>query len=141
MLKKLAPFILLLLLAIILLLLRTCQSSNDNGKNTNNDKPEKREPNRSRGFDRHISYIEYTKHARCRMQCRHINEAEVRDIMANGKINYHKSNVQESPCPTYALEGYTQDQQHLRIVFAQCDNVTKVVTCIDLDHEFECECN
>jgi hypothetical protein len=60
--------------------------------------------------------------------------------MHEGSINYRKSNVKGSPCPTYALEGYTDDNQHVRIVFAQCDNITKVVTCIDLDKEWQCHC-
>ncbi len=44
--------------------------------------------NRNRGFDRRVSYIEYTEHAKCRMQCRKISQAEVEEIMRDGKINY-----------------------------------------------------
>ncbi|HEX6179629.1 MAG TPA: DUF4258 domain-containing protein, partial [Chitinophagaceae bacterium] len=80
------------------------------------------------------------KHARCRMDCRQITAAEVEDIMQKGKINYRKSNVKANPCPVYALEGYTVDNQHVRIVFGQCDNKTKVITCIDLDKEWQCHC-
>jgi hypothetical protein len=95
-----------------------------------------------RGFDRSVSWIEYTRHARCRMECRHITQKEVEDIMKNGMINYRKSDANDLPCPTYALEGYTsEDNQHVRIVFAQCNNKTKVVTCIDLDHDYPCACN
>ena len=76
------------------------------------------------------------------MQCRQITAEEVKDIMQNGSVNYRKSNVYAKPCPEYALEGYTkQDDQHVRIVFAQCDHKTKVVTCIDLDKDFDCTCN
>ena len=93
-------------------------------------------------FVRNVSSLQYTKHARCRMDCRQISEAEVRDILQNGKLNGRKSDPADKPCPTYALEGYSrQDQQHLRIIFAQCDNITRVVTCIDLDREFTCNCN
>jgi len=140
--KKLAPFILLIVLAALLLFVRTCRGLNDNGKRTDDNDPQpKRETTRSRGFNRKISYLDYTQHAKCRMKCRHITQAEVEDIMKNGNINYRKSNLQDQPCPTYALEGYTQDQQHVRIVFAQCETDTKVVTCIDLDNDFECDCN
>lgn len=96
--------------------------------------------NRNRGFDRRTSYLEYTAHARCRMQCRKISQREVEEIMRDGNINYNKSNVQAKPCPTYALEGVTSDRQRVRIVFAQCDHTTKVVTVIDLDTDFECDC-
>ena len=60
--------------------------------------------------------------------------------MEKGKINYRKSDLQDTPCPTYALEGYTGDKEHLRVVFAQCNTITKVVTCINLDEEFACDC-
>ena len=38
-------------------------------------------------IDRHPGKLIYTKHARCRMDCRHIDESEVDEIMANGRIN------------------------------------------------------
>jgi hypothetical protein len=96
--------------------------------------------NRNRGFDRRTSFLEYTRHAQCRMDCRQITAAEVQDIMQKGSINYRKSNVKANPCPVYALEGYTTDNQHVRIVFGQCDTKTKVITCIDLDKEWQCHC-
>ncbi|MCG2617760.1 DUF4258 domain-containing protein [Terrimonas sp. NA20] len=98
------------------------------------------EVDRNRGFDRRVSYIEFTEHAKCRMECRKITQREVEEIMRDGKINYKKSNAQGRPCPTYALEGVTSDDQRVRIVFAQCDLKTKVVTCIDLDTDWECHC-
>ena len=95
---------------------------------------------RQRGFDRRISTLEYTKHALCRMDCRRISKSDVNDIMRNGEINYAKTELDDKPCPTYALQGYSNDGQHLRVIFAQCDNKTKVVTCYDLEKEFECHC-
>ena len=83
----------------------------------------------------------YTKHARCRMDCRHINEAEIKEVLAENNINQRKSNPDGHPCPTYAYEGYSNEHQHLRIVIAKCDNTWKVVTCIDLGNEFECDCH
>jgi hypothetical protein len=95
---------------------------------------------RQRGFDRRISTLEYTQHARCRMDCRHISQNDINDIMRNGEINYAKTNVNDSPCPTYALQGLTNDGQRLRVIFAQCETKTKVVTCYDLEKDFECHC-
>jgi len=83
----------------------------------------------------------YTKHARCRMDCRHINEAEIKEVLGENNINERKSNANGHPCPTYAYEGYSNEHQHLRIVIAKCDNTWKVVTCIDLGNEFECDCH
>jgi len=92
-------------------------------------------------FNRNIHNLSYSKHARCRMDCRQVSEAEVLDILQNGTINPQKTRINDKPCPSFALEGYSQqDKQHLRIVFAQCDDLTRVVTCIDLDNDFSCNC-
>ena len=32
--------------------------------------------------------LEYTAHAECRMKCRHITEAEIKQVFKGGKINY-----------------------------------------------------
>ncbi len=77
-------------------------------------------------------HLEYSKHALCRMKCRNISESEVKEILLNGEVNYSKSQVHDKPCPSYALEGKTSDGQTVRIVFAECDAVTKVITAIDL---------
>lgn len=95
---------------------------------------------RDRGFDRRVSYLQYSNHARCRMDCRHITEGEVQETMRDGTINYRKSDIKNARCPRYALEDQTKDGQHVRIVFAQCDNYTEVVTVIDLDTEWTCDC-
>jgi hypothetical protein len=91
-------------------------------------------------LNRHAT-LEYTLHARCRMECRHITEEEVTAILAEGRINTERSNSRDQPCPTFALEGYSDEGQHLRVVFAPCNTVTRVVTCIDLDKEWNCNCN
>lgn len=86
----------------------------------------------------------YTKHARCRMKCREISEAEVEYILASGTINEQKSKEEaaeaEGRCDTYALEGNSKDGQHLRVVFGACEKVTKVITAIDLGEDHECNC-
>ena len=124
-----------------MLLIRTFKRNTFSSNDNSNDKTAPgQQVNRNRGFDRRTSFIEYTQHARCRMECRQITEEEVKEIMETGKINYRKTDVHDRPCPTYAVEGVTQDNQHVRIVFAQCDFKTKVVTTIDLDKEWTCAC-
>lgn len=85
--------------------------------------------------------IKLTTHAKCRMDCRQIDENEVKEILANGSINYKKSDLKDKPCPTYALEGITKDNQRVRIVVGDCNNEAVIITVIDLDHEFECSCD
>lgn len=91
-------------------------------------------------INRTTNSIIYTKHARCRMDCRHIDESEVKEILHDGTINYAKSEYKNTDNPKYALEGWSHDKQHLRIVFAPAEDAVVVVTCIDLENEFECHC-
>ena len=110
-------------------------------KTTTSDK--KATTDSPRGLDRNPAAIQYSKHARCRMDCRHITEAEVVAILKNGKINYKKSELGDQPdCKRkYAVESDTIDGQKARIIFAPCQNEITVVTVIDLEKEWACDCN
>lgn len=103
-------------------------------------KPPSDEPNRVEGFDRRTEKLIFTRHARCRMGCRQIDEAEVRDILLNGRINSRKSDPAARPDPKYALEGKTRDGQEVRIIFAPSDRGMVVITVIDLDTDWPCDC-
>jgi hypothetical protein len=91
-------------------------------------------------IDRHAAHLIYTRHARCRMGCRHITETEIREILEKGRVNYRKSEPYAHPDPKYALEGYSREGQHLRIIFAPSGNDLVVITCIELDVEWQCDC-
>jgi Domain of unknown function (DUF4258) len=141
--KRTVPFIFLLLVAVVILFIRRCETRQQEvagPKVNNNGKDPAGNISRDKDFDRRISYIGYSNHARCRMDCRHITQAEVQDIMQHGSINYSKSDLQNARCPRYALEGTTGDNQRVRIIFAQCTESTTVVTVIDLDTEWQCDC-
>jgi hypothetical protein len=139
--KKWAPYILILVLAVVLLFVKRCKHGTAARPHvTNNSRDPSSDINRNRGFDRRISYLEYSNHAKCRMQCRKISQAEVEEIMEEGTINYKKSDLQNARCPRYAVEGVTKDNQRVRIVYAQCDEKTEVVTVIDLDTDWSCDC-
>jgi len=84
--------------------------------------------------------LTFTRHPACRMACRGITEAEIREVLAEGVVNAQKSDQQDRPCPTYAIEDRVKDGQLLRIVFAVCARQIKVITCIDLEREHDCDC-
>ncbi len=140
--RKWAPYILigLLIAAIIVLQWRKTREDGPGKKTTTSQKDPATAVNRNRGFDRRTSFLQYSEHAKCRMQCRKISQKEVEEIMGEGKINYNKSDLQHGQCPRYAVEGITSDAQRVRIVFAQCDKKTVVVTAIDLESDFTCHC-
>ncbi len=86
--------------------------------------------------------LELTDHAECRMECRSITLEEIKAVLKSGKINYDKSNVHEKPYGTYAVEGNSADGQQLRIVIADCDTISRLVTAIDLRQENDtCKCD
>ena len=98
------------------------------------------EPVRKEPFDRTPQRLSYTRHALCRMGCRHISKTDIRDILRSGIIHLNESRRNDRPCPTYAVQGKTTDGDNIRVIFAQCDGETKVVTCYHLNQEFECHC-
>lgn len=98
------------------------------------------EPKQREAFDRHPASVVYTQHALCRMDCRHISREEIAEIIDHGSINFNKSNRRATPCPTFALQGRTAGGENIRVVFAQCSGQTKVITCYNLEEDFECHC-
>jgi hypothetical protein len=145
--KKILPFLLLVVLALLVFSIKNCKRpvtpstkqeviEQTNPTTTNSDAAPI-----SRGLNRHPLSLHYSKHARCRMDCRHIDEAEIKDILERGSINYRKSELQGEPrSKKYAVEGQSKDGQKLRIIFAPCGNQMTVVTCIDLGVEWACDC-
>ncbi len=99
------------------------------------------EPEKKEIFDRSPGELVYTRHALCRMDCRQISKREIEEIMTKGIINLNRSNRRDRPCPTYALQGRTSDGDQIRVIFAQCAEETKVVTCYNLEKDFDCPSN
>ncbi len=134
--KKYIPFIALFVAAMLLFwVLKNQRGESDNVPINIEIPAAKTEP-----IDRSITSIVYSKHARCRMECRQIDESEVKEILQDGKINYAKIESGEKGM-TYPIEGITNDRQHVRIVFAPHNNELVVVTAIDLEKEWPCDCN
>lgn len=98
------------------------------------------EPRRGELFNRSTERVVYTKFALCRMNCQYIIKNDVEDIMKAGIINLNKSDRRYKPCPTYALQGRTKRGSYLRIVFAQCDVITNIISCVDVEKSFTCNC-
>ena len=127
--KKALPALVIVLFAVffVIFLRRTPTTGSDNN-----------------GSDPVASYrsgkIVYSKHARCRMDCRKISEEEIKEVLQEGVVNHGKSEP-ELDSPRYALEDVTQDGQKVRIVIALEKNVAVLVTCIDLEKEWPCNCN
>lgn len=133
--KKMVSTLLIIVFAIVFILI---------GRKTGQQSKAPAQPEQSTGSQSVIAPdapLHYTKHARCRMQCRDITEAEIREVLQEGHINYQKSDLQDRPCPTYAIEDQVADGQNLRIVFGLCGREVKVITCIDLEQDHDCACS
>ena len=133
-----ASVILIIVLLVALLVVKTCRRTTAYQQPT---AAPAGTAEKGRGLNRNPAGISYSKHARCRMDCRHISEAEVKDILATGKINYAKSDLSAADCKKrYAVEGTTADNQKVRIIFAPCQAEETVVTVIDIGKEWACDC-
>ena len=87
--------------------------------------------------------IKVTHHAKCRMNCRKIEAFEIQEIVDKKTINQRKTNRNPSPgkCPSIAYEGRTQrDNQKIRVILGECENRPIIITVIDLENEYRCNC-
>ncbi len=94
----------------------------------------------NKGFnpEQYTNFV-FSRHAKCRMNCRSIDEAEIRDIVHNGTVNNAKSRLGKKG-KTFALEGWSKDNQHIRVVCAPKNKTLTIVTVIDLGTEWPCNC-
>lgn len=147
--KKALPYLLLLLLLIAAVFIRRCNSTDnnsDNQKTKTRTEDTKREEEKTDNQKSNLDVFRdpaadyyFTKHARCRMKCRHITQEEVKEIVQKAQVNYKKSELDAAQGPKYALEGVTsRDNQHLRIIVAPKQRHLTIVTVIDLENEWEC---
>ena len=90
---------------------------------------------------RNTNRLILTKHAKCRMDCRQITIDEIKEILKKGNVNRSKTDVGSKGNSTYALEGYSHESQHIRVVVAPETDGLVVITCIDLNKEWPCNCN
>ena len=93
------------------------------------------------GAYRNTANLVLTKHVRCRMGCRDITMEEIKEMIEKGKVNYSKSGRGSKGDNTLALEGYSYQKQHIRVVVAPEHAGLVVVTCIDLNKKWFCECD
>lgn len=141
--SRYAPLVAVVLLLLAWVVVKQCNpGSTDPTPRKRTTATERRSGDGQQGLNRRPQQINYSKHARCRMQCRRISQAEVEDILRNGTINYRKSELGDRPdCRRkYALEGATNDGQRVRIIFAPCRDEVTVVTVIDLGRDWACDC-
>jgi hypothetical protein len=136
MLKKYLPLVVFVMAAALYWYIKINQRGPRQKHTTNHIQvlPGSEEP-----FVRDTTAIIYSRHARCRMDCRHINEAEVKQIILNGKINFAKIE-EDNRGITYPLEGITQDKQFVRVVVAPKNHRLVIVTVVDLDTNWTCDC-
>lgn len=91
---------------------------------------------------RDVSHLILTKHAKCRMDCRQITLDEIHEILQKGKVNYSKSKPSSmTGDSTFALEGYSRESQHIRVVVAPENDGLVLITCIDLNKDWPCDCD
>ena len=149
MLKKYLPYLLLIAAALLFYFVKKNQRGNRTNKPETEQVteritvpailPQDEKKEEVEGFNRNATNIIFSKHAKCRMDCRKIDESEVKEILRSGTIN-RKKIQNDKRGKTYPVEGFTHDKQHVRIVFAPKDDGLVVVTVIDLDTEWKCDC-
>jgi hypothetical protein len=81
------------------------------------------------------SEIIYSPHAKCMMECRKISEQDVQKVLKEGDVNFQESNVHDTPCPSYAIEGSSTGNKLIRIVVTTVDSISEIETAMELNLE------
>lgn len=129
-LKKKPYGYLVILLLVILLIIKNFTCDNNSSNLVANEQDY-----------RDTTDLVLTRHVKCRMGCRQITINEIKQILSRGKLNKAKSKIGTKGDQTYALEGYSSDAQHIRVVVAPKENGLVIITCIDLEKEWPCNCD
>ncbi len=142
--KKAIPYLILAVFFVIALGVRQCrqqegvESKPSSTSNTTKPTDASGKENLDAFRDPQSEYF-FTKHARCRMECRKITQKEIKEIVTKAEVNYNKSELDAAQGPKYAVEGYTsKDRQHIRVIVAPKQRHLSIVTVIDLDKDWEC---
>ncbi|MBI3221303.1 MAG: DUF4258 domain-containing protein [Bacteroidetes bacterium] len=142
--KKAIPYLLIVILFVVALFVRQCR---EGGETVSHPRSGTEPRTKSTADDSNLADLFrdvdatyfFTKHARCRMECRHITQKEVKEIVQQASINFAKSEPDAPRGAKYALEGYTsKDHQHVRIIVAPKERHFTIVTVIDLDEDWTC---
>ncbi len=130
--KKLLPLLVVALLLLVFLQRSKLGDFFGNDPKKENPKPSPNEPTE-------LSYkgkkMSVTRHAKCRMGCRFINEKEIMEVLNQDKQTETRNNGE---CPALSYEGKSNGKK-LRIVVADCPT-PRLVTVIELDAEHKCDC-
>lgn len=86
------------------------------------------------------SELVYTHHARCRMDCRSVNQSLVEQVYRQGEVNCDKSGPKEGDM-RYALEMEDRKGDLIRLIVEDEADKHIVITVIRLDFEDRCECS
>lgn len=81
-----------------------------------------------------------SRHAKERMDCRHISLQEIEAVLQSGRLNVHKSSPAKDSCKSrYAIEGISSDSQEIRVIAASCGGTLTIITVIDLAGHWTCD--
>ena len=83
----------------------------------------------------------YSPLAKCEMECRSINEKEIKNILENGDVNFKESNTRGTPHPSYIMEGTTSENKKVRIITNTYDSIAEITGINFLNAEKDsCHC-
>ena len=80
------------------------------------------------------SSFKFSDHAKCILECKHITEEEVREVLKNGDVNFSESDTRGVPCPSYAIEGTSHNKKiRVLVTIFERDSTAEITTAINLE--------
>jgi len=79
--------------------------------------------------------IVFSKEALKSMDCREFNTEDIKSLLKKGSVNIGKSEVHARPIPIFAVDGYTKNKHHLRLIIENGRDTSRIMNMTDLDSE------
>jgi hypothetical protein len=76
----------------------------------------------------------------CQIKCLNISEKTIKELMAKGDVDFSESQVHNSECPVYAIEGDGFPEGELKAFFKKCDSLTILASVSYIDKNNRCVC-
>ena len=87
-----------------------------------------------------VDELVYVDHARCRMECRGVNQRTVEKVYRDGVVNCKKSSYKRGK-PRYALEKRDERGDKIRVIVEDDEGQHVIITVIRLGKDDHCSCS
>jgi hypothetical protein len=86
------------------------------------------------------SSMEIDKKAECVLSCYHIHASDIKEMLAEGEVNFSESSPREKP-KKYVVEVETREGNELKLTFELSPSASRLISVKDPGNKLSCNCD